>query len=336
MFNNFASYGNNNEAIISELRVLIKDPAEELSSDPAVPIPANVGKNRWKVNPDPIRTPEVTMINNLAKDGKNCAHFHVMTPLAVVQEIECTGGLRPDSLYTAVFNAVYKAPADTQEDVTMIHSYVFKTSLYADFEEQIQSCILRDENGDEVRKAVFDVEKAIDVNTIDAAIALLTGTAPADDPLRSDYADEYDRLIDGILKLGVLPVAVTTEFNVIRNSATGNIIGIIVRNPEPFNDPKIPEEDLSDTIELSVDSDPAGDYKAIFSRDKTQAFISNAALDIPSGQVTFTFRYKEYRIHVEEIEAEEVEGVEEEVEEKNIKRTLGYETVETETVSFEV
>ncbi len=316
MFNGFDAYESKGE-LISELQVLIKSPTEELSPDPENPTAAHIGKNNWIKNPDPIMTPEVRMINNLALGEMNCSGYEQMTPLAVAQEIE-TGGLEPDTLYTAVFNAVYK------EDTTQVHSYVFKTSQYADFNQQVQSYLLKDETGEKRGEAIFNIEKEFDTTKINDAIALLNGTL---DSLKSEYANEYDRLTDGILQLGVLSPAVTTDFNIIRNSLTGNIIGIIIRNPEPFNDPKIPAEDLNDTMELSADGTPASDYEVIFSADKTQAFISNRELNIPSGTAVITFRYKQFSIHnaVEVVDGEEV-----------IKKEVGYDTLETEEVSFEV
>ena len=330
MFNNFDTYGSKGE-IISELRVLIKDPAEPLSSDPNEPEPAMVGKNTWKENPDPIITTEVRMINNLARNGKinnaNCSKYDVMTPLAVVQEISIGDeeeGLKPDKLYTAVFNAVYKAPGDAQEDAAVVHSYVFKTSQYANFKEQVQSYILlRDENDLIEKEAVFQVEKTFDTEAINDASALLNGDF---DLLISEYANLFDRLTDGILQLGVIPPAVTTDFNIIKESGTGRTIGIIIRNPEPFNDPKIPESHLSDTVELSVKAANGGlssDYKVIFSQDKTQAFISNTELDIPAGTATFTFRYKQFSLYKVEEEGKE-------------KIKVGYITKETEVVEIDM
>ncbi len=316
MFNNFASYGNKG-VVLSELRVLIKDPTEPLSSDPDNPTQAHAAESDWKKNPNPIVTSETRMINNLTA-GTNCSGYEIMTPFAVVQEI-ATGGLHPDRLYTAVFNAVYKAPSDNQEDTTQVHSYVFKTSQYADFGEQVQSCVLRDENGVEVKKAIFTVEKEMDATTIGKASDLLSESLPLTDPLLSEYACAFDRLTDGILQLGVLPPAVTTDFNIIKNSGTGNVIGIIVRNPEPFNDPKIPENDLNDTIQLSIDGSPVNQYKAIFSRDRTQAFVGNSSLNIPSSDAVFTFRYKQYGIYKE-----------------GAQDRLGYVTKETETVMIEL
>ena len=295
MFNNFASYGNTG-AITSELRVLIKDPTESVSSNPDNPTQSKAGKSTWQRNPEPILTPEVRMINNLRMNGINCSGFEKFTPLAVAQEIEI-GGLRPDTLYTAVFNAVY-APAGTPEDTAVVHSYVFKTSQYANFEQQVQSCILRDENDEKVGKAVFNIEKTFKAEAINKASALLNGTL-VDDELISRYANEFDRLTDGILQLGVIPPPVTTDFNIIKNGNT--IIGIIVRNPEPFNYPKIPESELSDTIQLSVGNNSANSFKVIFSPDNTQAFISNTVLNIPRGKATFTFLYKQYCIEGEKV-----------------------------------
>ena len=325
MYNNFKTYGSNG-AITSELQVLIKDPTETLSSNPEEPTLSRAGASTWMKNPEPIMTLEVGMINNLAKNGAingfNCSEFKEITPLAVVQKI-ITGTLDPDKLYTAVFNAVYKPDSTTPKDVTQVHSYVFKTSQYAGFEEQVQSCVLRDENGNEVKKAVFTIEKTFDAKTVADAKSVFNGTLPATNTLVSAYANVFDRLTDGILKLGVIPPAVSTDFNIIKNGST--IIGIIVRNPEPFNDPKIPENDIKDTIQLSaINGSAVNNFKAVFSQDKTQAFVSNTALNIPAGTATFTFRYKQFNIYqvVEIINEEEIP-----------KNEIGYETT---TVMVEI
>ncbi len=288
MYNSFSAYGNKGE-LLSKLSVLIKDPTETISTDPENPTPSLIGTNSWKKNPNPIMTPEVRMINNLSKDGDNCAGFGRFTPLAVMQEINI-GELRPDTLYTAVFNAVYQ----NANNQVQVHSYVFKTSQYADFKAQVQSCILRDEKGVEVRKAVFILEKEIDVSSLSKAVTLLDGTMSATDPLVNEYATEFNRMTDGILQIGVLPPALTTDFTVVKDSHTGNSIGIIVRNLEPFNDPKIPQTDLSDMLQMSVNGSSVSDFKVILSADKSQAFISNTVLNIPSGTAVFTFRYKRY------------------------------------------
>jgi len=290
MYRGFAQYGNRG-AIHTKLSVLIKDPTETISPDPESPVFALPSSNRWKENPDAIMTPEVTMINNLTKDGNNCAGFNKFTPLSVMQEI-VIGALRPDTLYTAVFNADYKTESAAQETAVQVHSYVFKTSQYADFKAQVQSCILRDDNGNEARKAVFTLEKAFDTNTITKAATVLGGSMPKTDPLVGEYANEFNRLTDGILRLGVLPPATTTDFTIVKNSNSGNRIGIIVRNPEPFNDPKIPAADLSNTLQLLLGN--TSSYKVIFSADNTQAFISNTGLNLSNGTAQFTFRYKQY------------------------------------------
>ena len=312
MYNNFKQYGSNG-AITSELQVLIKDPTEPLSANTEEPTLSRAGASKWMINPEPIMTLEVGMINNLALQGPNCSGFEAMTPLAVTQKI-ITGTLAPDRLYTAVFNAVYKPDSATPEDCTQVHSYVFKTSQYADFEEQVQSYILRDETGNEVRKAVFSIEKTFDPADMVKASGLVNGNFPVTDPLMSAYANVFDRLVDGVLQLGVMPPAATTDFTVVKNGST--IIGVIVRNPEPFNDPKMPENDVQNTIQLTaVNNTPVSAAKAIFSPDKTQAFVSNAALNIPAGQVRLTFRYKQYGIH---------------------GNTVGYATTETVVVEIEV
>ncbi len=93
----------------------------------------------------------------------------------------------------------------------------------------------------------------------------------------------YDRLMFGGLKLRELPPALTTEFNVIRYG-NGSIFGILVRSPEPFNDPKIPADELADTITCISGGTP------VISEDCANVFIPLSS----AGTLTFTFNLKGY------------------------------------------
>ena len=69
-----------------------------------------------------------------------------------------------------------------------------------------------------------------------------------DDTLSNSLALKYqhlfDRAIEGILKMSPLDPAQSTEVNRIVNTNTGEVVALLVRNPEPFNIPKIPLEEI--------------------------------------------------------------------------------------------
>ncbi|HLW30142.1 MAG TPA: hypothetical protein VKX29_04730, partial [Brumimicrobium sp.] len=110
--------------------------------------------------------------------------------------------------------------------------------------------------------------------------------------LRQEFASKYDRLIDGVLKIGALHPAVTTEFNVIKSIDSGDILGILVRSPEPFNDPKIPLADILGTVTGGSGSNPL-DIK-VFSKDNRNVFLTNATMNIAPGNYQFDFEYKQW------------------------------------------
>src|SRR5690606_7844044 len=103
----------------------------------------------------------------------------------------------------------------------------------------------------------------------------------------------YDRIFEGILGLNPWDEPVSTEVNVIRDSNNGNIIALIVRNPEPFNNPKFRKEVIVDTIEVVVAGQVDDSYSVLFSKDNSQAIIMNAAKNITEN-LNLKFKYKIY------------------------------------------
>src|SRR5690606_1279819 len=130
-----------------------------------------------------------------------------------------------------------------------VHKFVFKTSRYKDFEEQVQSFYMKQEINGELseKEAVFRFEKEFTEDEINASYVTIlnwlndennqqpiTGFTPeVIATLLNDYQHPYDRIFEGILGLNPWDEPVSTEVNVIRDSNNGNIIALIVRNPEP-------------------------------------------------------------------------------------------------------
>jgi hypothetical protein len=111
------------------------------------------------------------------------------------------------------------------------------------------------------------------------------------------YALDYDKIINGIFQLKGLLAPLTTEFNVIKlvDTSTSQVtnIGILLRSPEPFNDPKMSDIDLASTISIT-DPSSSSNYLKIFSKDRTNVFITNASNNLTSGDYYFDFKLMKF------------------------------------------
>src|SRR5205085_4894777 len=80
---------------------------------------------------------------------------------------------------------------------------------------------------------------------------VVTGTmSAANTALAGTWADPFDRLVEGVMRLAPLDAALSTEFNIVRNSTTDAVVAVWIRNPEPFNDPKLPDDVLPRSLRL--------------------------------------------------------------------------------------
>jgi hypothetical protein len=271
-------------------KVTIKDPAP----DPTQP-PLSATELTWDLSPLPIINTEVQVINNMITYGFPCANVTVIDPLWVVPSAQLPD-LRPLKLYSAIFNSGFKfnnAPASA-EVIREVLRYGFQTSRYPDFDAQVNSWKLKVTGAVIERAAVFTlpVETYAGMDTL--ATQLLDGTMPADHLLQRDFGDSFNRLVDGIFRLKNLQVAVTTEFNAVKDEL-GRIYGLLIRNPEPFNDPKMPAAEIATTLTATINGSTA--WKVIWSTDRSQAFVTNSnnTLNIPAGSTgVFTFVYKQW------------------------------------------
>ena len=199
--------------------------------------------------------------------------------------------LLPLKAYSASFHGIFQTQGQAAVE-REVHRYVFQTSRYADFAEQIGSYRLRDGSGKCCAKRC-SVLLPLPAG-LAAAGAVVTGTLSATDSLAAQYADLFDRLTTGALQMEALDPPAGTEFNLLRLGP--RILGILVRNPEPFNDPKLPAALAADTVELSIDGGPASAFSVIHAKDLAAAILTNAdgSLDLPGGSYSFTFRYKQF------------------------------------------
>ncbi len=191
---------------------------------------------------------------------------------------------------------------DTPTTTREVHRYPFRTSRYGNFESQVLSYQLLVDELDPLlvlKEANFEIKKPLLASDISIASNILGGG----DELMLDYADYFERVIQGALKLGTLQPAISNEFNNIIDLNTGNILGVWIRCPEPYNDPKIPKTEMETSIRLSINGDGESNYKSIFSKDCREVFITNSdnSLNMPIGTYSFTFEYKEWNGHAYEV-----------------------------------
>ncbi len=210
--------------------------------------------------------------------------------------------LSPGKLYTAIFNAVYQ-PAGEAQQVAEVHKYSFLSSIFATFQDQASSLILDDTPGAEVY-AVYPIELAFTADQVtNTLIPLLDSNPTGDSPLIAQYGVQYDRIIYGGMQLKAFEPSQHTIINPVVNtdpvSHSATILGIIIRNPEPFNDPKLPADKLADTIQPTLtlaDSTVIGPdgFINFYSGDTSAVFITNATMQLGAGSLQVYFRYKIY------------------------------------------
>jgi hypothetical protein len=201
--------------------------------------------------------------------------------------------LNPSKLYTAIFNNVYGLETNINPDKREVHRYVFQTSRYANLADQIGSYLMEDENMIQ-KAAVYNLPLDITPTMLTQITNLLAGTKTGDSYLDSTYINPFDCFIEGVLKLSPLAPAMNTEINVVVNTETGDTIGLLIRNPEPFINPKLPDVEKAQfcTI-LKMDSkiaQPQGTNPSLFSKDCSQFFITAVSgLTLTTAQIRLQF-----------------------------------------------
>ncbi|HEX8517116.1 MAG TPA: hypothetical protein VF868_13045 [Bacteroidia bacterium] len=308
----------------SSLSVLIRDP-EDSGIPELNPTVGFVGGSISHIDPAGPGLPpininsinnDISTLNNILLNGSPCADYTPLAPIDI--STKKTLDLKPLKIYTAQFIAKYNPLIGGQyaavDYENVAHSYVFQTSRYSDFEEQINSYILKKNELDFIEKeAVFviDAKKVNGILDLSLATAVITNNEIAiPDDVKLQFADQFDRLINGVMHIdyNVLHASVTTEFNIIRHPDTNAVIGILIRNPEPFNDPKLPKSNPNvsstepfETLEVSKWNGAAWDLPydnyVIHSKDRTKMFVTsrdfNFSMD-PTAIFKFKFRYKLY------------------------------------------
>ncbi len=279
-----------------EMKILIKDPVEDISgaagslSEQVIQtLPA--ASFFYDTYPDDQLSNDINLINNMIPKGCWTSGVQPIQPNKKYVQVTASH-LKPLKLYTAiVINNRLTAPGAEKE----VHRYSFQTSRYASFEEHIQSYQLKDpEDQAATMDAVFTINADLPLSQdIDLALQIVKGQNTTPD-LDNTYADPFDRLTEGVLKLGTLPPPVCTEFNVIKKTDTGKVIAIWIRSPEPFNDPKIPLDQLKTTILVKAPPGSLTGPSFLFSRDGSQIFIMPETKEITAQSISVRFRYLEW------------------------------------------
>ncbi|MBW8879533.1 MAG: hypothetical protein JF614_31760 [Acidobacteria bacterium] len=286
----------------NEMQIVVKDPAENTSIPN--PPPPNVTTTAipqavvsWPADDDPRIPEDVRTLLNLRNPellnpdfvGGKCwtSGGDMIKPASVYTQVT-PRYLKPLKLYTAIVNNVY------QGRIQEVHRYVFQTSRYPDFAAQVNSYRLDDGKGNQ-RDAVFRIDVPLTVADVNLMYDVVTGNLSAPNAaLAGTWADPFDRLVEGVLARPPLDAAAGTEFNVVRNSTTNAVVAVWVRNPEPFNDPKLPDDVLPRTLRVMQGLSPDLAYQVLFSKDRSQAFVMHPSKGIPVTQMKLRFAYVEW------------------------------------------
>jgi len=242
---------------------------------------------------------QILFLMNLSAQADSCNVNPLTIKKRTKQGAYQLPDLEPNRLYTALFNAVYQ-PEGKPEQKQEVHKFSFKTSRFATFEEQAGSFIL---NAAENQYAIHPAGVGFTNDQITQKLLTLIDDNVANDPVEVlNYAVKFDRLVYGGLGLKNMEPVEHGVINLITNTNPDHpndrkILGILIRNPEPLNDPKMPVELLSDTVKLSLtlaDQSVQGPEQFVYihSRDTAAVFITNAMMNLSLGDIQLSFRHK--------------------------------------------
>ncbi|MDY0088733.1 MAG: hypothetical protein RBR78_00035 [Flavobacteriaceae bacterium] len=299
--------------IIGALSVTITDPlSEEIipyplpSSSETIPLPVPVEDTEWTSDDDPRIPTSIQLIMNLIQNGTLPCGIDLgepIPPLSYSYQVMLTN-LKPEKLYTATINNVYDNNADgiisdyfdTQRNIVVnevkpVHTFVFKTSKYSDFESQINSYKIYEDNI-YTGNRVYTIYTSISESSASDALQILQGDHSI--AAHSGKQDPFDRIIESIFRLPPLAPAIDTEFLTLK-SENQITRALLIRNPEPFNIPKIERETLNDSfVVLNENHEPLSDFHFLYSKDRSQILAIPTTLEIVSQSYIFRFLYKNW------------------------------------------
>ncbi|MBW1656766.1 hypothetical protein [Flavobacterium quisquiliarum] len=317
MFKGWPKYGDNRLEINGSLNLIIKDPLTDMLIDYPLPEETEEIKidypraievdndEKWKSDNDPRIPLGIQVVNNFINSHPQmeCGILlgDPLKPKSYKYEVNLTD-LKPSKLYTILANNYYDVNQNKKVDPgenVLVHQYGFQTSRYKNFEEQIQSYTT---DQDANTKALFDVKVNATPEQIDALHDVIIGNSNIlSDSMTLKYQHAFDRAIEGILKLSPLDPAQSTEVNKIIDSNTNKVIALLVRNPEPFNIPKIPLKEIQDTISVvnvTLDENQKKvytkkeAYKVLHSKDYAQVLIMHDDKFISENSLEILFDYR--------------------------------------------
>jgi len=310
-WNNYKNADGVNNAIDGRLKIVIKDPTEgvEIVNPPSLDVIESITtipqtEQTWQIDDDPQVPFIVSQYLNLYKDSKCTGTITTIKPKSEYVKVT-PRFLKPNKLYTAIVNNMYDFDHDgvlenTLDETREVHKFVFKTSRYATFKEQVESYYLKQTiEGNVVQgEAFFNIEMRFTQEAITAAYNTIVGqsitgfSSEVTSNLENNYQHPYDRIVEGILELPALDEAISTEVNVIRNLEDSKVIALVVRNPEPFNNPRMPLEYVQDVLQIMSGITADASYKILFSKDYSQAIIMHSSKEITTNSLVIQFKYK--------------------------------------------
>ena len=323
MFSTWKAYKGLSEIKI-DMPIIIKDPVSETvipyplpkeweeedvpgvqyewvnETDPKLPLSIQTYLNFWlSTNTNPENTHCKVKLGN------------AIVPPVKMRTVSLTN-LKPQKLYTAIIYNAYDANGDGEiknqitedkiiyEENQKVHEFAFTTSRYENFRRQVMSYQLSNaddaSNSTQTKQAVYEVALDLTTNQINNLYALVSKKPNAEtDALRNNYIHEFDGAIEGVLNLKPLDPPTNTDFVKIMNRNMKNeVVAILVRNLEPFNDPRVPLKDMEDALTVlgGKEAGSKGQYKILWSKDYSQALIMNDTKKIVAKKLQFQFLYK--------------------------------------------
>lgn len=301
-FNNWNEY-NGLPELNGELHIAIKDPVTDVIIPYPLPadfenetVPLPDGSDTW-VDDDPRIPVQIQVLINMIKNGEIPCEIRLgdlIAPYSHAYTVTLTN-LKPQKLYTAL---LYNAFEVSNNDIVSepVHEFVFQTSRYPNFKSQVNSYLITEESSLEGKQAVYDINLALSNQAINKAYNIISNPdAQIGDILENQYQHLFDRVLEGVLEITPLDPPETTEFNKIINKNTGKIVAVLIRNPEPFNIPKIPLEIAQKMIQVTYSNGNVnGTYSVLHSKDYSQTIIMNNAKNVTAAKLYFNFKYFEW------------------------------------------
>lgn len=307
--------------IKGSINIAIKDPVTNIVvpyplpvdyvEDDTVPVPVGSDEgNAWVDDHDPRLPLEIQALQQYVENiNENEGAIQcelvlgeMIKPKAYAYSVKLTN-LKPQKLYTAIVYNAFDYNGNGEIDLIpplpndpfdlnnsyenkQIHEFVFQTSRYGTFEQQVQSYLLTSESDEsEQMQAVYDIALDLSFDDIELAYRLASNESGVVE-LQNQYLDYFDRLLEGVFGIPPLDAAAHTEFNKIIDTNTNDVIAILIRNTEPFNDPKIPLDYIQDMISVI-----GLGYTVLYSKDYSQAIIMHSSRKISESNLDFKFKY---------------------------------------------